>query len=517
MTRINTNVPSLIAQFNLARSNNELGTRLERLSTGLRINRGADDPAGLITAERIGSDLSGVEQAIKNGERASNVIATTEAGLSEVNNLLLDMKRLLVESANTGANSAEEREANQLQLDSAIASITRISNTASFGGLNLLDGSLDYVTSGVETSEIAQAKVLGASFIGSPNLQVDVEVVASAQKGQLYLDPTQTGFDTSGPVTVESTMTLQIAGNRGVQELSFTSGQNLTQIRQAINQVTSLTGVSAEFVNGDAASGLVFNSDGFGSSSFVSVERVNQSATSPGLELLKLEDSATPPTGVPFDFATNFVSANRDTGRDVSALVNGELASGDGLEVSTNSPSLSVELILDSDFATTVDGNESSFDITGGGSLFQLGPEVTALQQANIGIQSVSASKLGAVITSGGLQFLSSLESGGPNDISSGVANNDFSTSSDIIDKAIDEVSILRGRLGAFEKNVLETNERSLEAAFENLTAARSDIVDADFAAETSKLTRAQTLQSAGTSVLALANQQSQSVLQLLG
>lgn len=515
MTRINTNVPSLIAQFNLARSNDELSTRLERLSTGLRINRGADDPAGLITAERIGSDLSGVEQAIKNGERASNVIATTEAGLSEVNNLLLDMKRLLVESANTGANSAEEREANQLQLDSAIASITRISNTASFGGLNLLDGSLDYVTSGVNTGEIAQAKVLGASFIGSPNLQVEVEVVASAQKGQLYLDPTQSGF-TAG--AIESTMTLQISGNRGVQELSFTSGQNLSQIRNAINQITQLTGVTAEFVNGNATSGLVFNSEDFGSDSFVSVERVNQSATSAGLELLKLDANATPPTGAPFDFADpNFVTANRDTGRDVSALVNGELASGDGLEVSTNSPSLSVELILDPTFATTVDPAGSSFDVTGGGSLFQLGPEVTALQQANIGIQSVSASKLGAVITSGGLQFLSSLESGGPNDIASGVANNDFSTASDIIERAIDEVSILRGRLGAFEKNVLETNERSLQAAFENLTAARSDIVDADFAEETSKLTRAQTLQSAGTSILALANQQSQSVLQLLG
>ena len=129
MARINTNIPSVVAQSNLVRNQGDLNLRLERLSTGLRINRGADDPAGLIISERLRSDISGVEQGMKNSDRASSVISTTEASLAEVNDLLNSIRALIVESANTGAVSNAEREANQLQIDSAIESITRISNT----------------------------------------------------------------------------------------------------------------------------------------------------------------------------------------------------------------------------------------------------------------------------------------------------------------------------------------------------------------------------------------------------
>ena len=118
MARINTNIPSLIAQHNLSRSNDDLATRLQRLSTGLCINRGADDPAGLIVSERLRSEIRGLGQAIANSERASSVIATTEGYLAEVTDLLNSIKGLIVEAANTGGVSKEEIEANQLQLDS---------------------------------------------------------------------------------------------------------------------------------------------------------------------------------------------------------------------------------------------------------------------------------------------------------------------------------------------------------------------------------------------------------------
>jgi flagellin len=131
--------------------------------------------------------------------------------------------------------------------------------------------------------------------------------------------------------------------------------------------------------------------------------------------------------------------------------------------------------------------------------------------------QSMAASKLGGTLNNGVMQFLSSLQSGGVNDLEASLQRNDFSTASDILDTAIDDVTILRGRLGAFERNVLDTNRRSLQSAVENLSASRSVIRDADFAVETSELTRAQILQSSGTTVLGLANQQAQSVLQLLG
>jgi len=137
MSRINTNVSSLIAQRNLATNNTSLSESLTRLSTGLKINRGADDPSGLIVSERLRGEIQGVNQAIENAERATNVIATTEGALAEINALLTSIKSLTIEAANTGAFSPEEIEANQLEIDSAVEAITRISNTTSFAGLNL--------------------------------------------------------------------------------------------------------------------------------------------------------------------------------------------------------------------------------------------------------------------------------------------------------------------------------------------------------------------------------------------
>src|SRR5919112_5872714 len=161
MARINTNVASLTAQRGLARSQKTLNETLRRLSSGLRINRGADDPAGLIASETLRSEISGVTQAIDNSSRASNVIATAEGALGEVASLLLNIKDLIVEAANSGALSPDEVAANQLQVDSAVESITRISNTTTFAGLHLLNGSLDYLTSGIPSSikslDISQA------------------------------------------------------------------------------------------------------------------------------------------------------------------------------------------------------------------------------------------------------------------------------------------------------------------------------------------------------------------------
>src|SRR3954471_2541458 len=141
MARINTNVASLAAQRGLAKSQQNLNDTLAHLSSGLRINRGADDPAGLIASENLRSEIQGINSAVDNPARASNVISTAEGALNEVASLLLNIKDLVVEAANSGALSPEEIKANQLQVDSAVESITRISNTTTFAGLKLLDGS----------------------------------------------------------------------------------------------------------------------------------------------------------------------------------------------------------------------------------------------------------------------------------------------------------------------------------------------------------------------------------------
>src|SRR5690349_21454507 len=185
MARINTNVASMTAQRGLATSHRQLNDTLQRLSTGLRINRGADDPAGLIASEGLRSEISGINQAIDNSSRASNVISTAEGALGEVANLLLNIKSLIVQAANSGALSPAEVQANQLQVDSAVESITRISNTTTFAGLHLLNGGLDYITSGVDTNAIKALHISQANFGTNSTIPVQINVITSAKTAEL--------------------------------------------------------------------------------------------------------------------------------------------------------------------------------------------------------------------------------------------------------------------------------------------------------------------------------------------
>ncbi len=485
MSRINTNVSALVARHNLAKANSDLKTRLERLSTGLAINRGADNPAGLIVSERLRSEIQGVGQAIDNAERAANVIATAEGALAEVSTLLTSIKALVVEAANTGAFSPEEIEANQLQIDSAVESITRISNTASFAGLKLLNGSLDYLISGVDTNAFTDVRVYNANFGTDTSIPVSIDVLQSAQRAQLFVS----GGGNPVVSALLSSVTFEVTGNKGVEVFTFVSGTALSAVAAAINRTSDATGVSASLVNG---SGLVMTSLTFGSDAFVSVRKLSKGDFFQTLD------------------AMGGSAVIRDTGEDVLALVNGNLALGRGTRVSLKSSVLNIELNLTETAAQTLTaGSPHEFTITGGGAKFQIGPSVNSSQQIGFGIQSVAASHLGDNTTG----FLNSITSGGENSIQAGRA----AEASQIIDLAIEQIATLRGRLGAFERNTLQTSVRSSQIALENLTAAESQIRDADFAEETSRLTRSQILVNAGTSTLALANSSSQNVLSLLG
>lgn len=475
MARINTNVASLTAQRGLSKSHRSLNETLQRLSSGLRINRGADDPAGLIASENLRSEMSGIAQAIDNSSRASNVIATAEGALSEVAALLLNIKDLVVEAANSGALSPAEIEANQLQIDSAVDSITRISNTTTFAGLKLIDGSLGYITSGVDQNVIRALNLQQVNFGTQDTFPVKIDVVASAKPAELQ-------FRSSA---IANSVTLEIAGNEGVETLSFTSGTAASAIAFAVNRISDATGIRASLINSASPTdGIAFTSVGYGTKSYVSVRA--QSGTFNVVD----ESGAT---------------VQRAVGTDVTATVNGALTVGDGRTLKLNTTSLDMELTLDPSFGV----GQTEFTITGGGALFQLGPKVTSNQQVNIAIQSVAASKLG----DDEVGFLNEIVTGGPKSLVAGRA----ADASRVIEKAISQVAIIRGRLGAFERNTLETNRNSLTVALENVTASESNIRDADFAKETSALTRAQILTQAGTSVLATANTTPQSVLSLLG
>lgn len=482
MSRINSNIPSLVAQRHLIGSQESLSLSLERLSSGLKINRGADNPAGLIVSERLRSEISVVKQAIDNSSRAVNVIATTEGALDEVQALLTDIQALVVEAANKGAFSDDEVAANQLQIDNAIESITRIANTTTFAGRKLLNGELDYVTSGVVSTEIADVNVLGTKFGNQSFVGVDVTVSESAQQAQLFFTGERLG---GAPVSIE------LRGNEGVISLTFPASATTVDMVRAINQQTEATGVIAVTSGAGGSAGMALRSLEYGSDAFLSTEEIGSSG------LFQVDDRAG-------------VNDTRTEGRDASATVNGIPATADGLTLAFSSTLLKLNLTLDENFGNGSSGlGTSSFAVTDGGALFQLGPQVNTNLQENIGVKSMQANKLGNALVG----YLSDLKTGQ----SKSLRTENFQDASKVVQEVITQVSVLRGRLGAFERNTLQPNIRQLQITTENLTASEATIRDTDFAEQTSELTRSQILVQAGNSILAIANAQSQNVLTLLG
>jgi flagellin len=465
MSRINSNISSLQAIHRLNRNNADLATRLQRLSSGLKINTGKDAPAKLIASETLRSEIGGINQAVDNSLRASNVINTAEGALGEVSALLLEVQSLTIEAANTGALSPDEIKANQLQVDSILNSINRIANTTQFNGVKLLNGQLDYTTSGVASTALDVVQINTSKLPDNGSVSIAVEVLASAERGEVTF---------SGATIGTEAVTIEVAGNAGAEQLSFAGGSTISAVATAVNQLTAATGVSAVVSGTD----LVFNSTAFGSSQFVSVKAVNGTFTE-----------------------------GKDFGVDAEVNINGNKAEVDGIVATVRNSNLDIELRLDSDFAQQT-ALDTTFQITGGGARFQIGSEVNRQGQVHVGVSSVSTTKLGDDVVG----FLSELGSGGDASLVSG----NTIDAQRILSQAIRQVATLRGRLGAFQKNILETNVNSLSVALENVTASESAIRDADFASETAALTRAQILVQANTSVLSQANASPQNVLSLL-
>jgi flagellin len=289
------------------------------------------------------------------------------------------------------------------------------------------------------------------------------------------LDVTANTGVTGGEV-LNADVDLQISGSTGSEVFSFEAGTTRAQIASAINLVSDATSITAT----ESGSSLVLESSDYGESAFTDVEIISE--------------------GTGGTFGGGFATT-RDEGSDIVATVNGVTAKGSGNTLSINTATL--------DLSATVDAGSSTnfaFTITGGGALFQLGPDVVSNQQARIGITSVNTARLGGV---NGKLF--QLGSGGSADL-----NTDATTGARIVEEAINQVTSLRGRLGAFQRTSLETNRNALNDTLTNLTEAESLVRDADFAAETAALTRAQILVQSGTTVLSIANQNPQNVLALL-
>ncbi len=512
MSRINSNVQSLIAQRVLGHNNRALSQSLERLSTGLRINRGFDDPAGLIASENLRAEKTALDAAIRNAERAEQVVNIAEGGLQELSGLLNELESLVTSSANTAGLSREELEANQLQIDSILQTIDRIASATSFQGTRLLNGNFDYDSSNV-SADIDGFKINGAKLGFNDTLDVNVLVTQSAQIGGLFLS-TAGNLDLA---TSTDQFVIELAGAKGARELSFASGTQLTEVADAVNAFTEVTGVSATA----SGTGLRLDSTGFGDDEFVSVKIVDDggigTAANIGVYDLDATDTAIADAAGHTDFnSTAAANGLTDLGQDVQATINGIVAVTQGVEASINTDFLNIEIILG-----TTGGNPNALNlgqvnaltITGGGADFQLASQVDIQGKVSVGVANVAARNVGRSIVGGNAYFLADLGGGQ----SLNVIDGDLNAADAVIAESIKEINSLRGRIGAFQKNTIGATIRSLGVAFENTTAAESAIRDSDFAEETAQLTRAQILVSSTTNVLGIANSQPQNVLQLLG
>jgi flagellin len=605
MTRINTNVSSLIAQQSLATTETQLQTSMTRLSTGLQINSGADNPSGLIASQALQSNITSIGSALTNSQTAGEMISTADGAMSQVSTLLNTIRGLVTSSANTGALSSDQIAANQLQVDSALQAINQISQTTSFQGQKLIDGSLDFTTTAgagdtaanVKNLQINQAIASTANPMavnvaitsaatqatttanipaasgatkakatlafngGADNMVVTDNTAGSAGNGiavnivessaidntgataqaqftagangqggvmNVFVSSTHTtamsvistaiaaatgapantftttmstgnaaGVYTPGGAAVAATtagaidatggitsaLVFQLTGDQGSQVFNFSAGTSGADIAKAINLQTSSTGVSA--VYGAAGStNLVFTAQDYGSQGTIGIQTITDN-TSEGVN----------------SFASTLTHTNT-SGADIVGTINGYTAQGQGNTLSVNTPSLAMS-------ATVASGSSTgfAFNITGGGAVFQLGPDVQANEQTQLGIQAVTSGTLG----NGNDGMLYTLGSGQTNSL----ANNPAQASK-IINDAISQVANIRGRLGAFESETVDSNTAALNSTLTNLTQANSNIVDTDFASETANMTRSQILEQSGISVLSTANQQPQMVLKLL-
>ena len=189
MTRVNTNVNSLTAQNRLQRTQGDLQTALTRLSTGLKINSGKDDPAGLIASESLRSDITSINKALTNTQRANQIIGTADSALGQVSSLLNDIRGLVTEAANKGGLSNDEIAANQLQVDSSLEAINRIAQTTTFQGRRLLDGSLDFqVQQGTGYSTVKDLQIDSANLGSAGTVSVSVNISAAATKATITAD-----------------------------------------------------------------------------------------------------------------------------------------------------------------------------------------------------------------------------------------------------------------------------------------------------------------------------------------
>lgn len=464
--RINLNSAALQSS-RVLRSNDDMVTRsIERLSSGYKINRAADNPAGLAISEALRAQIGGLKQAISNTQDAVNMVKTAEGALTEVHSLLRSMRDLAVHALNTGAVDATQLAADQAQIRSAIEALNRIADTTAFGGRKLLDGTAGVqaqVTSGLTNGQF----ISGTTATKSGTYTITINTAA-----------TQRTVAGAGAYTAANGAI--IINNVSV---ALTGTDTAATAVAKINAVSGQTGVTAS----QNAGTITLTSVAYGSGAKIDI---SYSGGVTQANFFGGAPTVTAGVDVVASFTGGTVNASNITGsgRTWTGPANSDLA---GAVFYLNGAANSTLQVT----------------VTQGSLQFQVGSEVG--QTAAVNVTGTAANKLGVGAT--GLETTAQT-----------VADIDVTTTAGardavrLIDQAIKQVSTVRGDLGAVQKNVFESAINSLSIAVENIMASESSIRDTDIAAEISEFTKAQILMNSSIAMLAQANQAPQALLQLL-
>lgn len=474
---VNTNVLSLNAQRNLTRSQDTLATALQRLSSGLRINSAKDDAAGLAIADRFTTQIRGLNQAARNANDGISLAQTAESALDELTNNLQRIRELAVQAANA-TNSASDRAALDQEVQQRIAEINRISSQTSFNGQKVLDGSFG-----------TAAFQVGAN-VGET---ISVNLTTGVRADQIGQIATSTGTAVTSSALTDGGLTIAVGQGAAVNIGASAAGTATTQTADS-------AWAKGNAINAAGVSGLTATATNATTGTFSTIS--NSAATS--TYNLTINSVAI------YSGADNLAAGASLTGADVVAQIN--LFSGQtGVSASISGTSLTL---------TAADGRNVVLaeTVTQGAGATLTGTGIDAAQTGTLrgtialsAAQNITLGGANAAIGFAGTSIAVDSTTLATVSVTS-VAN--ANTAIQRADASLTAVSSLRSQLGAIQ-NRFESTISGLTAVSENLTASRSRIQDADFAAETAALTKAQILQQAGVAVLAQANAVPQTVLSL--
>ena len=452
---VNTNILSLNAQRNLNSSQGALATSLERLSSGLRINSAKDDAAGLAISERFTTQIRGLNQAVRNANDGISFAQTAEGALSTVGENLQRIRELAVQSIND-TNTSSDRQALNNEVQQLIAEINRVAASTQFNGQNILDGTLGDLTFQVGANQNQTIQVSGVDARGS---QVGARV---SESGSI----TQTSINAS--VAVGGGAGDLVINGIAIDFSELSAGANIESVIGAINAKQADTGVQALKAT-SVNTGAIAATDGTATINGVSVLIAddNQAAVEASIDRI------------------NALSAQTGVTAELSGTDSIILSNSDGSSIAVGGTGLGTAETYSAGIVLASKVQDANFTVAGTFAPVTGGAALGAGQENN---------------TLNGVSVLTGSE-----------ANEALLT----MDFALQQMNGLRAELGAVQIR-FESTISNLSVSVENLSAARSRIRDADFAAETAELTRSQILQQAGISVLAQANATPQSVLALL-